>query len=212
MTLINEQTRINLNLKNIVVVKSQENIRTKQKENKTTLKDSIKYDMYRYDKSTSFKDMLKTYLLEPGANYMVWFRIAQKYNNIFTKIILRRKMFKFGMEIFPSTDIDKGFYIGHFGSIIINPKVKIGKNCNISQGVTIGASIRGKTQGYPTIGDNVFIAPGAKIFGNITIGNNVAIGANAVVTKSFPDNSVIAGSPAKLISQDGSTGYINHTV
>ena len=121
-------------------------------------------------------------------------------------------MFKFGIEIFPMTNIDKGFYIGHFGGIIINPKVKIGKNCNISQGVTIGGSYKGKSQGYPTIGDNVFIAPGAKIFGNITIGNNVAIGANAVVTKSFPDNSLIAGSPAKLISNEGSEGYINHTV
>jgi len=202
MILTDEKTK--LDIQNIINIKDK---------NKTySLKDLIKSDIYRYSKATNLKEMLKCYIQEPGVNYMVWFRISQKYNNIFTKIILRRKMFKFGMEIFPSTDIDKGFYIGHFGSIIINPKVKIGKNCNISQGVTIGASIRGKTQGYPTIGDNVFIAPGAKIFGNITIGNNVAIGANAVVTKSFPDNSVIAGSPAKLISQDGSTGYINNTV
>ena len=177
-----------------------------------SLKELIKNDMYRYDGAVSFKDMLKNYLQEPGANYMVWFRLSQRYNNVLLKMILRRKMFKFGMEIFPATDIKEGFYIGHFGGIIINPLVKIGKNCNISQGVTIGRSNRGKLVGTPTIGDNVYIGPGVKIMGNITIGNNVAIGANAVVTKSFGDNSVIAGIPAKLLSSDGIEGYIEYRV
>jgi serine O-acetyltransferase len=198
----------------MVSSKKRENIKSlvedKGIKKKYSLKELIKSDLYRYDRATSFKNLLKTYIKEPGANYMVWFRVAQKYNNFFTKMILRHKMLKFGMEIFPATDIDKGFYIGHFGGIIVNPMSKIGKNCNISHNVTIGASIRGKSKGYPTIGDNVFIGPGAKIFGDITIGDNCAIGANAVVTKSFSANSVIGGVPAKLISKDGSKGYINN--
>ena len=69
--------------------------------------------------------------------------------------------------------------------------------------VTIGLKVRGKNRGNPTIGDNVYIAPGVKIFGDIKIGNNVAIGANCVVTKDIPDSSVVVGIPGKVISQEG---------
>jgi serine O-acetyltransferase len=181
-----------------------------QESSKRSLYEIIQRDMYRYNGARSFKEMVKNYLTEPGANYMVWFRIAQYYPNPLIRVILRRKMFKFGIEIFPTTQIGEGFYIGHFGGIIINPKAKIGKNCNISQNVTIGQSNRGKTVGFPTIGDNVFIGPGAKIIGGVTIGNNVAIGANAVVTKSFEDYAVVAGVPAKLLSKEGVEGYIDY--
>jgi serine O-acetyltransferase len=64
--------------------------------------------------------------------------------------------------------------------------------------------------GYPILGDNVYIGPGAKIIGGIKIGNNVAIGANCVVTKNIPDNSVVVGIPGRVISQDGVTGYIDN--
>ncbi|CAD5978426.1 serine O-acetyltransferase [Planktothrix agardhii] len=106
------------------------------------------------------------------------------------------------------TQIGKGFYIGHFGGIIINQDVKIGENCNISQGVTIGVGGRGEKSGCPVIGDQVFIGPGAKIFGKIRIGNDVAIGANAVVTKDLPDNAVAMGIPAKIISYEGSQDFV----
>ena len=81
----------------------------------------------------------------------------------------------------------------------------------ISQGVTLGQANRGKNKGYPQIGDNVYIGPGAKIVGKIKIGNDVAIGANCVVTKDVPNNSVIVGIPGKVISQAGSIEYINNT-
>jgi serine O-acetyltransferase len=75
--------------------------------------------------------------------------------------------------------------------------------------VTIGQSNRGKRKGCPTIGNEVYIGPGAKIFGNIKIGNNVAIGANSVVTRDIPDNAVVVGIPGNVISYNGSDGYIN---
>ena len=125
--------------------------------------------------------------------------------------MLHKQTYKLGISIPASTEIDSGFYIGHFGGIVVNGKSVIGKNCNISQGVTLGQANRGKNKGYPTLGDNVYIGPGAKIVGAIKIGNNVAIGANCVVTKDIPDNSVVVGIPGKVISQDGATGYINMT-
>jgi serine O-acetyltransferase len=100
-----------------------------------------------------------------------------------------------GIEIPRATSIGEGFYIGHYGGITISHKAKIGKNCSISQLVTIGVSGSGDKKGAPTIGDNVYIAPGAKIFGKITIGNNVKIGANAVVHKDIPDNAIVVLNP-----------------
>ena len=110
-----------------------------------------------------------------------------------------------------STVIGAGFYIGHFGGIVVSPKAKIGNNCNLSQGVTIGRVNRGPKKGYPTIGNNVYVGPGAKIIGAIDLGNNVTIGANCVVTKDIPDDSVVVGIPGKVISSEGSDGYVSRT-
>jgi len=125
------------------------------------------------------------------------------------RIMLHHLTYKLGISIPPSTKIGSDFYIGHFGGIVINHKSVIGKNCNISQGVTLGQANRGANKGYPSLGDNVYIGPGAKIVGAVKIGNNVAIGANCVVTKDIPDNSVVVGVPSRVISKEGSAGYIN---
>jgi serine O-acetyltransferase len=106
---------------------------------------------------------------------------------------------RWGIEIPRRTQVGEGFYIGHPGGIEISPAARIGKNVDISQQVTIGASGQGESRGCPTIGDNVYIAPGAKVFGKITIGNNVRIGANAVVHKDIPDNSVVVLAPGFTI-------------
>jgi serine O-acetyltransferase len=173
------------------------------------LKKFIKSDLYRYTGKVDFKSFIKTYITTAGFNYLFWFRLTQKYNNILFKIILKRKMIKFGIEIHPNTKIGYGFYIGHFGGIIINEKTIIGNNCNISQGVTIGQINRGEKKGTPTIEDEVYIAPGAKIIGKINIGRNSSIGANAVVVKDVSANTTVGGIPAKQISTIGSDGYVN---
>jgi serine O-acetyltransferase len=100
-----------------------------------------------------------------------------------------------GIEIPRGMNIGAGFYIGHFGGIIISDRASIGSNCSISQGVTIGTSGQGWKSGAPTIGNNVYIAAGAKVFGKILIGNNVKIGANAVVHKSIPDHAIVVAYP-----------------
>lgn len=174
----------------------------------------IQDDLYRYTGKLDFIHFLKTYLKSPGFKYMVWFRITSwvkihiKFFYPLFWLKLRHLQFKYGFDIPAGALISKGFYIGHFGGIVITPKAVIGKNCNISQNVTIGLNSRGRRKGYPTIKENVYIGPGAVIIGNITIGNNVAIGANAVVTDDIPDNAVAVGIPAKIISFKGSEGYI----
>lgn len=101
-----------------------------------------------------------------------------------------------------------GLCLVHGGTIIINGKAKIGKNCRIQSMVNIGSNDRDKIEA-PIIGDNVFIGPGVKIYGGVQIANNIAIGANAVVNKSFLEESVtIAGVPARIVSRKGTEDII----
>ncbi|HBV85367.1 MAG TPA: serine O-acetyltransferase [Desulfosporosinus sp.] len=97
-----------------------------------------------------------------------------------------------------------GLSIAHWGSIVVHPDVRVGKNCRIHSAVNIGVS----NEKCPIIGDNVYIAPGAKLFGGIIIGDNVTIGANAVVNKDVPSNVTVGGIPAKIISENDSSGLI----
>lgn len=90
--------------------------------------------------------------------------------------------------------------IHHYGCIVVNDNARIGDNCNIQQGVNIGQNY--SSNQVPTIGDNVYIGPGAKIFGKINIADGCAIGAGAVVFRSFDEpNSVIVGNPARVVGK-----------
>ena len=109
-----------------------------------------------------------------------------------------------GIEVPRHAKIGPGFYIGHFGGITISAEAVVGSNCNISQGVTIGVAGAHEKRGVPVIGDDVYIAPGARVFGGISIGNNVKIGANAVVHQDIPDNAIAVLDPGfRVISYKG---------
>ncbi len=120
-----------------------------------------------------------------------------------TQYRLSRYGFKLGFEI-PVNAFGAGLSIAHHGMITVNGNVKVGENCRLHNGVTIGTEA-GYSDRCPTIGDNVFIAPGSQIFGSITIADGIAIGANSVVNKSFIEEGItIAGAPARKISEKGS--------
>lgn len=133
------------------------------------------------------------------------------FNKIIKLFLLRKHSklcLKTGWSIPPNV-FEKGLAIVHIGTIVVSPKARIGKNCRIHVCVNIGNAPSHGKDGTPIIGDNVYIGPGAKIFGPITIGNNVSIGANAVVNSSFPNgNCSIAGVPARKISDNTSKDYI----
>jgi serine O-acetyltransferase len=113
-----------------------------------------------------------------------------------------------GIELPNRAEIGKGLFIPHAHGIIIHQDCLIGDYCNLSQDVSIGLAGRGENAGTPKIGHRVFIGPGAKVIGSITIGNDVAIGSNAVVTKDLPDHAVAVGIPAKIINYKGSEDFI----
>ena len=102
----------------------------------------------------------------------------------------------------------KGLCLAHNGPIIISEYAVIGDNCRIHSGVNIGADFR-ISDASPHIGNNVYIGPGAKIFGAIEIADGIAIGANAVVNKSFLEKNIsIAGVPARKINEKGTKGVL----
>lgn len=113
-----------------------------------------------------------------------------------------------GISISPDCRIGPGLYIGHFGQVILHSDVEMGRDCNLSQGVTIGLGRRDGIWGTPKIGNRVYIAPGAKIVGPIRLADGTVVGANAVVTRDTEENAVVAGVPAKVLSYDGSGDYI----
>lgn len=113
-------------------------------------------------------------------------------------LLLKHYSYKTGFQIPPNT-CGAGLTIWHWGSIIINPTARLGENCTLYPEVLIGHKIPGEPA--PIIGNNCFIASGAKIIGAVTIGDNVTIAQNAVVTHNVPSNVVIGGIPAKIIRQ-----------
>ena len=125
--------------------------------------------------------------------------------------INRHQQNRFGIGISYKTRVGPELFIGHEGGIVVSELTVIGRNCNLSHQVTIGISRRGERAGVPTIGDNVYIGPGAKLFGAISVGHNAAVGANCVVTRDVPEFGVVVGIPGRVISLDGSQGYINNT-
>jgi len=109
--------------------------------------------------------------------------------------------FIFGLYMPAECQIGKGMYIGGFCGLVINPATKIGNHCTIGHGVVIGTAADG-TPRAPSIGNNVFIGAGAVVLGGIKVGNNVRIGANAVVVKSVPNDVTVAGVPAVIVKNN----------
>ena len=119
-----------------------------------------------------------------------------KVYSLYLKTRLNIVSRKLGFTI-PINTFGAGLSIAHRGTIVVNQNAKIGKNCRIHVCVNIGAN---KGGGVPIIGDDVYIGPGAKIFGEIKIANGINIGANAIVNKSFEEpNITIVGVPAKKV-------------
>ena len=130
------------------------------------------------------------------AEYYLNTKGAHSIQYIIAKGWYKHQGIKLGFSI-PLNVFGPGLSIGHYGTIVVNGKAKVGKQCRIQADTLIGGNFG--EDGYPVIGDNCYIGAGAKIFGDITIGDNVKIGANAVVNKSFDSNVTLVGIPAHAI-------------
>ena len=171
-------------------------------------------DYYRYcGKKATLCKMLIYSLKNECFAFSLWLRLSAFRLNIpilggviycvpklFKTIIGRRR----GIMISEKMPIGYGLYLSHGFGIIVNPKAIIGSNCMISQFTTIGA-IEGKAA---VVGDNVYIGPNVCLVENVHVGSNSIIGAGSVVVRDVPHDSIVAGTPAKVISDKNTKNYI----
>ncbi len=115
-----------------------------------------------------------------------------------------------GIEIDPHAHFGPGLMVPHSGNIVIG-QVRVGRHCNISQGVTIGQGFRGRgsaVHAVPELGDRIWVGPGAVVAGAIHIGADAAVSANSLVMRDVPPRAVVLGVPARVISYEGSFAQV----
>lgn len=185
-------------------------------------KEYIKRDVYRNLESCSTKTIVREFLFKKStAALLIHFRLCHYYARLEKRNVLQfllhgilylrfqRLQEHCGIELNQRMQIGYGLRLPHKGNIVIHPKVEIGNNCEIMQGVTIGNNIMKSRDEVAKIGNQVLICAGAKVIGGITIGNTVIIGANAVVNQSVPDHTIVGGIPAKIIGKCDDRFVIN---
>lgn len=155
-----------------------------------------------FDRDPAARSLLEVLITYPGLHAVWSYRIAYWLWNHRLKLLGRWvstiARFFTGIEIHPGAEIGAGFFIDHGMGVVIGETSEVGDNVTLYHGVTLGGVSIEKGKRHPTIGDNVVIGAGAKILGAITIGHCSRIGANAVVVKDVPSNSVVVGVPGRV--------------
>lgn len=179
--------------------------------------ETIRADLFRYTGRTDRRALRKCRRKSGGFRFTYYMRMCAYARE---RTLLRYTLYPFyklrknragravGAEIFELTSIGKGLHIAHGGCIVVHADAVLGENVSLSQGVTIGQTIKDGKVLLPVIGNNVYLAPGAKVIGNVRVGDDVAVGANAVVTKDVPSGAVVAGVPARVLHMGGAGEYL----
>ena len=159
----------------------------------------------KYDPAT--KSALEVLFLYPGIKAVMLHRLAHNMYRakvpFFPRAVSEFSRFLTGIDIHPGAKIGKNLIIDHGMGVVIGETAVIGNHCLIYHGVTLGGVDLNPVKRHPTLQDGVVVGAGAKILGNITIGEHSRIGANSVVIKDVPPNSTATGIPAKVVSQKG---------
>lgn len=162
--------------------------------------------------SPKYSRFVKDFILYPAIRFVVYFRNYQKASNRVSKFIWRYALLrlnrKYGLEISPKAQIGKGLVLAHPHCITVSEFAKIGNNCNLAKGSTVGANAGTyETWGAPTIGNKVHIGINSTVVGRIIIGDDVLIAPNTLVNRDVPSHSIVIGNPMKIIPRENATQY-----
>lgn len=159
------------------------------------------------EKDPAARGYLEIILLYSGLHALIAYRIAHvlymKKIPFFPRLISQIAKFFTGIEIHPGATIGIGLFVDHGMGVVIGETTIIGKHVTLYQGVTLGGTGKETGKRHPTLGDYIVVGAGAKVLGNIKIGSNSYIGANAVVLKNVPTNSTVVGVPGRITKQEG---------
>jgi serine O-acetyltransferase len=160
-----------------------------------------------FERDPAARSYLEVVLLYSGVQAIVIHRIAHILFKMkvpfLPRFLSQTARFLTGIEIHPAATVGQGLFIDHGMGVVIGETSIVGDNVTLYQGVTLGGTGKEKGKRHPNIGDNVVVGTGAKILGNITVGENSYIGANAVVLRDVPVNSTVVGVPGRITRQDG---------
>jgi serine O-acetyltransferase len=126
------------------------------------------------------------------------------------RVISQTGRFLTGIEIHPGATIGRRFFIDHGMGVVIGETTEIGDDVLLYQGVTLGGTGNEKGKRHPSLGNHVVVGSGAKVLGNIRIGDNVKIGAGSVVVHAVPDNSTVVGIPGRVVRTRTEDGVLEH--
>ena len=163
------------------------------------------------------KSAVEIFFCYPGFHSILLHRAAHRLHMsgfpLLARILSQFNRTVTGIEIHPGATIGRRCFIDHGMGVVIGETTEIGNDVLLYQGVTLGGTGKEKGKRHPTIGDNVVIGTGAKILGNITIGNHTKIGAGSVVIRSVPDHSTVVGVPGRVVRarvDSGEGDYLEH--
>ena len=170
-----------------------------------------------FDNDPAAKTILEVIICYPGLHALLLHRVSHKlYVNkipLLPRIISNLSRIITGVEIHPGAEIGRKFFIDHGMGVVIGETSIIGDNVLIYQGVTLGGTGKETGKRHPTLKNDIVVGSGAKILGNITIGNNVRIGAGSVVIEDVPDDSTVVGIPGRIVVHKGQKSHsLQHNV
>jgi len=148
----------------------------------------------------------------PGLHAIWCYRLAhllwKAKRRILARVLSNWAKFLTAIEIHPGAQIGKRLVIDHGVGVVIGETAVIGDDVLIYHGVTLGGKTLDPVKRHPTVGDRVILGAGSKLIGNITVGNDCRVGANAVVTKDMPAGTVAVGVNARLVNLTGDDYYL----
>jgi serine O-acetyltransferase len=160
------------------------------------------------------KSVFEILLCYPGLHAILAHRVAHKLYHmkvpLLPRLISQTSRFFTGIEIHPGATIGRRFFIDHGMGVVIGETAEIGDDVLLYQGVTLGGTGNEKGKRHPTLGNKVVVGTGAKVLGNIRIGDNVKIGAGSVVVHPAPDNSTVVGIPGRVVRVRAEGGVLEH--